>query len=352
MKSSLRAYLLSVLVASMVMTGCAQGSKVSETDMKDRIETELGAVEKVTVMSTDGQEVALDLPVFLKELPTQGNDLQLSTEPLKQEDVRFTLVLYRKQLAPLVVTVGEKASQFGESTYRGNGAIYFYQWVHKQTGKGLLAQKVDSVLLSAEDLSRTSALGDEEVAYISQVLAAAVPETDKNNKQYSLFPYYKLRIGSTQRPLEITVLTPTLISVPFGREKHNFHVDGKLFSRLTEWLPPGEKEDRPLDPLYKATRIDVKKTGEMTVENRELDVTQTTVEQGTAHQIVRLLQTGIRMKEAPPTPGAEQYQMHFLVNGTERTIVFYPRYFKFDQTWYAHSELPQKVWKLFENLRM
>ncbi|MDF2684081.1 MAG: hypothetical protein K0R47_5271, partial [Brevibacillus sp.] len=57
MKSSLRTYLLSIVVACTVMTGCAQDTKVTEADMRDRIGTELGTVEKVTVMSTDGQEV-------------------------------------------------------------------------------------------------------------------------------------------------------------------------------------------------------------------------------------------------------------------------------------------------------
>ncbi|GED70255.1 hypothetical protein BRE01_39570 [Brevibacillus reuszeri] len=351
MKSSLRAYLLSLLVASMVMTGCAQGSKVSETDMRDRMETELGGVEKVTVMSTDGQEVALDLPVFLKELPTQGQDLQLSAEPLKQEDVRFTLVLYRKQSAPLVVTVGEKASQFGESTYRGNGAIYFYQWIHKQTGKGLLAQKFENGLLSAEDLSKTIVLSGTELEYIRNVLSTAVPETDKITKQFPLFPTYKIRVGSTQKPLEVTVLTPTVISVPFGREKHYFHVEGQLFSRMTALLPPSETEEHSIDRLFKSSRIHLVATGEMTGEDRELDATQTTVEQGIAHQIVRLLQKGTRLENAPQAPGKEQYQLKFLLNGTERSVVFYPRYFKLDQSWYAHDELAQNVWKLFENLR-
>lgn len=351
MKSSLRAYLLSILVASMVMTGCAQGSKVTESDMRDRMETELGGVEKVTVMSTDGQEVVLDLPVFLKELPTQGQDLQLSTEPLKQEDVRFTLVLYRKQLAPLVVTVGEKASQFGESTYRGNGAIYFYQWVHKQMGKGLLAQKFDNALLSADDLSKTIVLAGTELDQIRNVLNTAVPETEKNPKQYPLFPTYKIRVGSTQKPLEVTVLTPTLISVPFGREKHLFHVDGQLFSRMTTWLPPSETEEQSLERLFKTTRIRLTATGEMVGENRELDVTQTTVEQGIAHQTVRLLQKGTLLEKPPEVAGKEQFQLQFLVNGTERSVVFYPRYFKLDQSWYAHNELVQNVWKLFENLR-
>lgn len=348
MKASLRAYLYPILVAGLLMAGCSQESKGTDPDMRDRIETDLGAVEKVTVMSTDGQEVMLDLPVFLKELPEQGKDLQISPDLLEQEDVRFTLVLYRRQLAPLVVSVGEKASQYGESTYRGIGAVHFYQWIRSQTGKGLLAQQLNSVLLSADDLSQTRVLGAVESGTIKNMLDAAVPETDQSDKQYPLHPYYRMRINSTEKPLEVTVLTPTLLSVPFGRERLSFHVEGKLFSQLTEWLPPAEMADDSIEPLFKSTRIRLETTGGKPVQNMELDVIDTTVEQGIAHQAVRLLKTGVPLTETPKLEGSELYRLQFLVNGKERTVVFYPRHFRVEKAWYLHSHLEESVWKLLE----
>ncbi|WNC12560.1 hypothetical protein [Brevibacillus brevis] len=348
MKSSFRTYLFSLMVACAMVTGCAQNAKVTDADMRERIRTELGTVDKVTVMSTDGQEVALDLPTFLNELQGQGKDLQLSNEPLKQEEARFTLVLYRKQLAPLVVTVGEKASQFGENTYRGTGAATFYQWVHRLTGKGLLAMRADSILLSAEDLTLSRVLQDKETTYIQAVLGKAVPETEMPQSQHPLYPYYKLRLDSAERPLEVTVLTPTLISVPFGRDTQYFQVDGSMFSRLTEYLVPKENPGQPIEKLFKATNIRAEATGEMRVNERNLDVTQSTVEQGKAHQIVRLLKTGVRLGDAPKQVGPEQYRVHFRVNGEERTVIFYERHFCIDQVWYGHSQLQKSVWKLLE----
>ncbi|WP_431809942.1 hypothetical protein [Brevibacillus agri] len=351
MVSSLRAYLLIVMVASMMISGCAQPDKVP-ADMSNRIEKELGAVEKVTVMSTDGQEVMLDLPTFMKELSGQGKDLQLSETALKQEDVRFTLVLYRKQLAPLVVAVGEGASQFGENTYRGAGAVAFYHWIQKLTGKGLLSQKINTVLLSAEDLAKTRVLGETEIEDIRKTLAAAVPETGASLKQYPLYPNYRLRINSAERPLEVTVLTPTLISVPFGKETHTFHVDGGLFSKLTEWIPPTDKkEEKRLEQLFKASRIRIAATGAMAVESLELEVRKTTVEQGIAHQAVRLLQTAELLKEAPKDPGPEQYRLFFTVNGKEREVIWYAKYFQLDANWFTHNEMAEAQWKLLQSLR-
>ncbi|MED4582039.1 hypothetical protein [Brevibacillus choshinensis] len=349
MKSSLRAYLLSIVVACTVITGCAQDAKVTDADMRDRIGTELGTVERVTVMSTDGQEVSLDLPEFLKELQGQGKDLQLSNDPLKQEDVRFTLVLYRKQVAPLVVSVGEKASKFGENTYRGSGAITFYQWIHRLTGNGLLALKSDNILLSADDLSQARMLAIEETAYIQKVLQAAAPESDQSVNQHPLYPNYRLRIDSVERPLEVTVLTPTLISIPFGRDRHFYHVDGQMFSRLTEYLVPKEKTTQPIDKLFKATNIRVEATGEMRVNNLDLDVSQSTVEQGMAHQAVRLLKTGVQLVDRPQKGvGPEEYRLHFRVNGKELTVIFYSRHFRINDSWYAHNQLQKAIWKLIE----
>ncbi|MGZ0049767.1 hypothetical protein [Brevibacillus gelatini] len=350
MVSSLRAYLFIVMVASMMIAGCAQTDKVP-ADMSNHIEKELDAVEKVTVMSTDGQEVMLDLPTFMKELAGQGKDLQLSETALKQEDVRFTLVLYRKQLAPLVVAVGEGASQFGENTYRGAGAVAFYQWIQKLTGKGLLSQKINTVLLSAEDISKTRVLGETEMEAIRTVLAAAVPETGATRKQYPLYPNYRLRINSAERPLEVTVLTPTLISVPFGKETHTFHVDGELFSKLTEWIPPAEMEEMQLEQLFKASKIRIAPTGAMAVEGLELEVRKTTVEQGIAHQAVRLLQTAELLKEAPKEPGPEQYRLYFTVNGKEHELILYDNHFQIDANWFAHHEMADAMWKLLQSAR-
>lgn len=349
MKSSLRAYLLSIVVACTVITGCAPDSKVTETDMRERIGTELGSVERVTVMSTDGQEVSLELPEFLKELQNQGKDLQLSQEPLKQEDVRFTLVLYRKQLAPLVVSVGEKASQFGENTYRGAGAITFYQWIHRLTGKGLLPKNIDNILLSADDLSQSRTLEENEAASIQKVLLTAVPESDQNSKQHPLYPNYKLRINSVDRPIDITILTPTLISIPFGRDQHFYHVDGQMFSTLTEYLLPKEKEAQPIEKLFKATNIRVEATGQMLVNNLDLDVTQSTVEQGVAHQAVRLLKTGVQLVDRPQQGiGPEEYRIHFQVGESDHTVIFYPRHFRVNDSWYAHNQVQKSIWKLLE----
>jgi len=348
MKSSFRAYLFCILVAGLLVTGCSQDQDI-RSDMRGSIETELGAVEKVTVMSTDGQEIPLNMPVFLEELAEQGKELELSSDPLKQEDVRFTLVLYRKNLAPLVVSVGEKASQYADRTFRGPGAVRFYDWVHRQTGIGIISQEMSSISLTAEDISSTKLLMDSERDIVKQILQAAVPELEQGKRQYPLHPYYRMRIHSNERPIEVTVLTPTLISIPFGRENHIFHVEGSLFSQLTSWLPPREKAVEPLEKLFKATKLRVDSMGTEGIENKEIDVTATTIKQGLAHEIVRTLKGATLLAEAPSQPGKPRYRLDFVTGDSTRSVIFYPQYVQFEKSWFSHSQADQYVLKLLDS---
>lgn len=348
MKSSFHAYLFRILVAGLLVTGCSQDQTI-RSDMRGSIETELGAVEKVTVMSTDGQEIHLNMPVFLEELAEQGNELEESPDPLKQEDVRFTLVLYRKNLAPLVVSVGEKASQYGDRTFRGPGAIRFYDWIHRQTGIGIISQEMNSIFLTAEDLPSTKLLLDSERDAVKQILREAVPEREQGNRQYPLHPYYRMRIHSNERAMEVTVLTPTLISIPFGRETHIFHVEGSLFSQLTSWLPPREKAADSLEKLFKATKLRVEAIGMEQMENREIDLTASTIKQGMAHEIVRSITRATSLAEAPSQPGKPRFVLHFVTGDSTRSVIFYPQYFQVEKSWFSHNQADQYILKLLDS---
>lgn len=350
MISSFRAFLFQTLVAVVFVTGCSQAEQGITPDIQSNISAELGAVEKVTVMSTDGQEVTLDQSVFFSEMENQGKNWEVSAEPLKQEDVRFTLVLYQSKAAPLVVSVGETASQYGDITYRGNSASQFYRWLHRQIGQGLINQPVESVQLSADDLGQTKMLREDEMQAVREVLAKAVPQVEEKQltRQFPLHPYYRMRIHTGEKPLEVTVLTPTLFSVPFGRETHYFHVEGALFSRLTSWLPPREHKEDPFEKLFKATQLRIEPQNGAVLEDKKYDVTHTTIDQGIAHQIVRTLRLAPQLTETPAQPGAAQYILHFTGNGYERKITFYPAHFQIEHFWFSHDSVDDQIVKMLE----
>lgn len=347
MKRTLRAYVFPVLMAGLLLAGCSEGVKDAESDMKKQLDADLRAVEKVTVLSTDGQEVPLALDEFLKELPEQGKDLQVSPQPLKRDEIRYTLVLYRQKLAPLVVEVGKQASQYGENTYRGPGADRFYQWIHRKAGKGLLPTAVQTAVVTAEDLGQTVTLGTTQAKFLQGVLAAATPLSDEKIDQYPLYPNYLLRIDAGDRSLHVSMLTPTLVSIPFGRETHYYSIQGSLFSQLTQWLPPRRTEGDALDRLFQASKIRIEPSGDVSVASVEQSATDTTVEQGKAHQCVRLLKGGVAIAGQPKSPGNERYRLIFSVEQGDVTVHVYDRHIRVNDTWYVHEHLDDKLLTLF-----
>jgi hypothetical protein len=343
MRKRLRAFLLPVMLVSLFVAGCS--SEVSDrnaSELKKRIEAEIGVIEKGSVLSTDGQEVSLDLQTFLNDLQGHGKELQLSDTPLQREDVRYTLILHRKSVAPLVIEVGEQASQFGDQTYRGSGAVNFYRWVRQQAGKRLLPQSVRSIELTAVDFAYTLPLKQREAEAVWQLLKSAETVDMMEQKQYPLYPYYRLKLEG-ERTVEATVLTPTLLSVPFGKETHYYRIPGSLFSLLTEWLPPQKAISDPFEPLFKATHIRIEPLKDARVEAQTRKISETTVEQALAHQLVRLLKDGTLQDGQRAQPQQARFRLTFFGNGTESSLYVFDRYFLYDGRVYTHPEWNETI---------
>ncbi|MED1746347.1 MULTISPECIES: hypothetical protein [Brevibacillus] len=346
MKGNLRTYLFPVLMAGLLLAGCAENTNGQPADMKKQMDNELGSVEKVTVLSTDGVEVPLELQKFLKELPEQGGDLHKSDQVLTRDEIRYTLVLYRSKQAPLVVEVGEQASQYGENTYRGQGAVKLYQWIYRQAGVGLLSGTYKNAVLSAVDLNQTMSLDNGQTEMVQQTFLAAEPLIEKEKRQYPLHPYYQLRVDSGERMLDATLLTPTMIAIPFGRETQYYRIQGSLFSKLTQWMPPRKTTDDSFQQLYQATSIRLIATGDEKVPALEKKPTETTVEQGMAHQCIRLLKNSVALTKVPQNVGKERFQLTFLVGEKNHTIHFFDDYFRYEGKWYSQNKLDEEMIRL------
>jgi hypothetical protein len=343
MKNQLRAYLLPVLLVGLFVAGCStEGANRNASEMKKRIEVEVGGIEKGSVLSTDGQEVSLDLHAFLNDLTAQGRELQLSDKPLQREDVRYTLILHRNTAAPLVIEVGEQASQFGNQTYRGSGAVKFYRSIRGQAGKRLLQGSIRSVELSAADRAQTLLLKQQEAAAVWQSLQSA--ETlDDVPRQYPLYPHYRIKLDTGERTVEATVLTPTLLSVPFGKETHYFRIPGSLFSSLTEWLPPQNGKSDPFEPLFKTTQIRIEPVKDRSVKAQTRKMSETAVEQALVHQCVRLVKDGTLRDGQHAQPQQARFRLTLTGYGTETSMYVFDRYILHDGRVYTHPELEMTI---------
>jgi hypothetical protein len=351
MRNRFRAYLLSVLLVSLLVAGCStEGSTRNASEWKRRIETEMDAIAKGSVLSTDGQEVSLDVQAFLNDLPAQGKELQLSDKPLQREDVRYTLILHRKTEAPLVIEVGEQASQFGSQTYRGSGAVKFYRWVRQQVGKRLLPGSVRSIDLTAVDFAHSLSLKQQEAEAVWQLLKSAETVDVMEQRQYPLYPYYRIKLDTGERTVEATVLTPTLLSVPFGKETHYYRIHGSLFSLLTEWLPPQEAKSDPFEPLFKTTHIRIEPIQDPSIKAQTRKISETTVDQALAHQCVRLLRDGTLRDGQLAQPQQARFRLTFFGNGTETSMYVFDRAFLHEGRVYTHPELEETIRDLLNGM--
>jgi len=347
MKPCSRICLFALMFVCFCLGGCADAANRPVTDMKKKMDVEVGAVQKASVLSTDGQEVPLDVSVLLDELPTAGKELMLSDRSLRREDVRYTLILHRKVEAPLVLEVGADGSQFGGKTYGGSGAVSFYHWVRRLTGNALLRSEIHSMELSAGDMGRSLLLGDRDAEAIRKAIQGAQYLDATEAGKYPLYPHYQVKLQTANGLLTASVLTPTVISLPFGKETHTFRVDGSLFSALTRLIPPHEVGSDPFAGLFKASEISVLPIGKRSFSPVTVNVTKSIVEQSIAHQCIRLLKEGIHQSPPPRLPRQELYQIQFRVDGKNRVVNMYDRYFVFEGKVYAYAGGTQALLTLF-----
>ncbi len=351
MRTCFRAYLLPVLLVSLLMTGCSDPSGRPLSDMKKRMDVEVGAVQKAAVLSTDGQEVPLDPTVFLNDLPAQGKELEVSDAPLRREDVRYTLILYRKVEAPLVLEVGEQAVQFGDKTYRGDGTERFYRWIRQLTGKALLQSTVRSGELSAKDVARSLSLPEQEAVSLWQILQTSEYLDALEEKQYPLYPHYRVKMDTGSGVVEVTVLTPTIVSIPFGKETHFYRTHSSLFSTITEWLPPHEAGTDPFEALFRASDIRIDPVTDRSIPQIQRKMTDSTVDQAISHQCIRLLKSGILQRKQTRLPRQEQYRISFGIGNSEKVVRMYEDHFVLDGNVYSHTGIHRHILQLLEAKR-
>lgn len=346
MKTCLRAYLVTAMFACLLLSGCSDGPNPQLDEMKKRLDVEIGMIDKVSVLSTDGQEFPIELADFTNNLKEQGKDLKESVNSINREDVRYTVILSRKTEAPLVIEVGSQGSQFANKTYRGNGAERFYRWIRDITGQSLFQADIRYAELNADDLNQSISLSEGQAEEVWQYLRTAEHVDSMEEKQYPLYPHYRLKLDTGDKMMDATVLTPTLLSVKVGVETHYFHVKSELFSKLTQWLPLREKSADSLDSLFRVSEIRIVPMKDKSVRIVERKIADSTVEQALSHELIRLLKQAKPLGKVTQLPNQERYQLIFLVNEQQKVVQMYDRFFLLNGQIYEHSHLDQQILKM------
>ncbi len=273
-------YACALLMFSL-LTACSNVSDVPASEVETQLHTELDSIEKVSVLSTDGQEVVIDVAEFIKDVSHESKSfIKPSLPPLDREDIRYTLIVNRKKGAPFVLEVGSNQPEMER----------LYHWMRKITGNALFKQpNIRTQEMKMKDLHASLLPGEDDTAFITKKLQEATFEDVAQPHQYPLYPAYQLTIDMGNRDLEATLLTPSLMAVAFGKEELYYRIDTQLFSRLASLLPLQNPDPNQLDMLFRATqfRVSAEKQGKM--QEQRYEIAESSVLKGTAQQVVRLL---------------------------------------------------------------
>lgn len=216
--------------------GCLLLTSCSQVVSKNQMDVELEAVEQVSVLSADGQEIQLPLPLFLGEIEKQGKQLRPTDKKLMQSDLRYTLLVRRRSESPLVVQIGRNMSQLGTVTYEGTGAGHFYHWIRELTAGSIFTPKLRNGEIRANGLNRQMVLEEKQREELASLLQRAVYKPVEEISVPPLFPDYQLKLDYGQRTTEVSMLTPTVAAVRFGNDTLYYDIPEQLYARLSEWL--------------------------------------------------------------------------------------------------------------------
>lgn len=330
-------YWFFALLASCLLVACSNQPQGTATTEIDEVSQQLGTVEKVSVLSTDGSELPLNLGDFDREIVEQAAQLERTDAALSPDQVKFTLVVHRGDLAPLVIEVGSKASQVGEIVYSGPAAEAFYQWAREKIGLSLFQHKgVYAIQLTAADQNRSYTLSQEESIFVWQTLQAATYQEKWEPFVYPLYPAYQLKLDLGERVLDVAVLTPGLLSVRFGNEVLYYRMAGDLFSKLTEWLPPHGQSPDSFDPLFHALKVRIT-VPDPNGSAQTWVIGESIEEQGRVHHLVRLLKQAVPIQEKLTLPEKPWYTLEFVLPDGMKRIQLFDKWFTFEDKIYEHT---------------
>jgi len=340
---------LSLLFTCMWLSACSV-SPQGEERAEAQLGIDLESIASVSVFTADGQEVPLDHSHFMERISSQPGEFHASDQPMKPEEVRFTLVAYRQSGSPLVMEVGPQASRFGDATFRGVGAEAFYRQISELTGKSLLRRSLHAVEVKAMDLTRSVTLQAGQLASLETWLQNAEYHPDQESHPYPLYPDYRLELDFGDRVVEATVMTPSLLAVNIGDERLYFHVSGELFSHLTEWLPLYAAKPTELDVLFKTTELRLIPGHEMGGKERNWKVEQSEA-QAVLHHLVRILRTGEATPDKKDVLAAQPlYTLIFHHQGKAYPVSMHQHHFVLHDTVYLHRQADKQIMQLLTRL--
>lgn len=335
MRACLHAWMMFLaILACSLSAGCSEVTTMPERDLENHsnLQAQFGTIDKVSVMTTDGQEIYLNKNEFLEHVAKEEALLSGDLQNVKTEDVRFTLIVYRAQSAPFVLEIGS-----------GNKKTdAFYQWIRKEAAEEAFRQlHVRTLEVEATDLNQHYLPTDEETAKISNMLSYATYSDSAQTAQYSLYPGYQMVINTGERSVVVKLLSPSLIGLTLGKEQLFYTVSTDLFSLMADWLPPEPtRANDVFDPLLRATKVILAPSGDASADTVTFDPGDSTRHLGLLHETVRELKQA-KSSAAPVPTDPPAFSLRIQVGETEHIVRIYGDTFRFQGKMYQQPKLKE-----------
>ncbi|MFM1650799.1 hypothetical protein ACI7RC_01715 [Brevibacillus sp. B_LB10_24] len=332
----------------LILYGCSANPQKPNAAERNLIVQNVDSVEKVSVLTTEGQDIPLDVKDFSRGLLELTGEVTTADQPLPEKDVKFSLIVYRAVEAPLIIDVGENVCRIGEASYSGPGARNFYSWVRELIGAALFQQdQVESVDIVASDLNMSQFLQKQEANELWEYLRSGEYREKPGNRQFPLYPYYRLKFDTGRNIMEVTVLTPALVSVKMGKEIIYYHVSGQMFAWLTGKLPLQQPDEETVHMLFKASGVKLLPAGGK-AEALDWKVADSIVQQGIVHQVVRVLQHGTALAGKPEqAANRAEYVLRFTVGEKVTEVAVYEHAFSTGGSWFERKNAGRDILTLF-----
>lgn len=237
----------------------AKTAKVAELERTTQSSSEISALLKdvlrVSIITPDGTEIHIANAPFLDELNREFAGMIRSEQAIS--NFAYTVVLYTKSDEPVVMQVGEEGVRVRETFYQGEAVPAVVDLVKNAVGSYYFANmQIDRIMISAQDLDRSTQLEGKLVNKFSDTLKTAQYIKEKPRLKDPLFPFYimEMDIGGKQI-VEARILSPTLLSVDSGGVDLFFQLKDSIFGLLKQEIPLIDYSDWHIKSLFNANQV-------------------------------------------------------------------------------------------------
>ncbi|MGD8190998.1 hypothetical protein ACQCN2_13555 [Brevibacillus ginsengisoli] len=342
---------LSLFSLVMILSGCSTAPTKTTDRVDNLFSSKIHSVKQVSVITTDGQEIVLDSQTVKNTLPQTTQEIYRSTDSLRESDVRYTVLAYRDDQAPLVIEVGESACQFEGTTYRGVDTQAFYQSIAELTGQALFSgNNPQSIQLSALDKEDKAGLNPVQTQQVWRMIKQAKYQVKPEFIPYPLFPNYKLQLDFGDRIREVSMLTPGLVKLQIGNDVLYYRVPSSLFSLLTKYITPQSDEHNLIDKLFKARGIFMVSADSQ--EKFNTTFKDPILWESLAHQFVRILKQGVLSNQNVLSGENVKYKITLLIGDTRKEVEVFSSGFRLDGQTFKQPEIIGKLRELVTQYRI